>query len=391
MTSAYIHIPFCERICYYCDFNKVFLEGQPVENYVDLLLREIELAMRSSKVSNVETIYIGGGTPTSLSARQLERLLKGLRELLPFIEGNEFTIEANPGDLTVEMFSVIKEYGINRISLGVQTFDNELLQKIGRRHTAEDVGQTLEILQRENFQNISLDLIYALPDQTIESFQKTLKMALSFALPHYSLYSLILEDHTIFMNWMRDSKFALPDEDLAADMFETVLDYMHKYGLQQYEIANFAKPGFESKHNLRYWNNEHYFGFGSGAAGYLGNLRYKNHGPIQHYLNSLRKFELPIIKREELSLQNQMEEEMFLGLRKANGVSKRLFFEKFGVSFSEIYGEVSQQLIERGLLCDDGENISLSRKGMLVGNIVFEKFLLCQCNVTMSQNFKRHC
>jgi oxygen-independent coproporphyrinogen-3 oxidase len=376
VTSAYIHIPFCERICYYCDFNKVFLEGQSVESYVDLLLREIGLTIKSSKALNVETIYIGGGTPTSLSARQLERLLKGIRKLLPFIEGNEFTIEANPGGLTVEKLLVIKEYGVNRISLGVQTFDNGLLQKIGRRHTTEDVVQTFEILQRENFQNISLDLIYALPDQTIESFQETLKMALSFALSHYSLYSLILEDYTIFMNRMRDGKFVLPDEDLAADMFEMALDYMHKYGLQQYEISNFAKPGFESKHNLRYWNNEHYFGFGAGAAGYLGNLRYKNYGPIQHYLNSLRKFELPISKREELSLQNQMEEELFLGLRKVSGVSKRRFFEKFGVSFSKIYGEVSQQLVERGLLYDDGENISLSRKGMLVGNIVFEKFLL---------------
>jgi len=376
MASAYIHIPFCEHICYYCDFNKVFLKGQPIESYVDLLLREIELTMKSAKVQTIETIYIGGGTPTSLSAKQLEKLLKGIRILLSFVEGNEFTIEVNPGDVTAEKLSVIKEYGINRISLGVQTFDNELLRKIGRQHTAKDVIQTLDTLQRKGFENISLDLIYALPDQTIENFKETLKMALSFSLPHYSLYSLILEDHTIFMNRVKTDRLKLPNEDLAADMFEMAMYYMRESGLKQYEIANFATPGFESKHNLKYWNNEHYYGFGAGAAGYIGNLRYKNHGPIQHYLNSLKKLKLPIIERKNLSLQNQMEEEMFLGLRKTCGVSKQRFLKKFGISFEEIYGKVSKQLIKQGLLCDNGENIALSKQGILVGDIVFEKFLL---------------
>ncbi|MDR1473788.1 MAG: radical SAM family heme chaperone HemW [Lactobacillales bacterium] len=376
MTSAYIHIPFCKHICYYCDFNKVFLEDQPVESYIDLLLREIELTMKSSKTQTIETIYIGGGTPTSLSAKQLERLLKGIRNLLTFVEGNEFTIEANPGDLTAKKLSIIKEYGINRISLGVQTFDDELLRKIGRRHTAKDVVQTLDILQSKDFKNISLDLIYALPDQTIKSLKETLKIALTFALPHYSLYSLILEDHTIFMNQVKADKLKLPNEDFAADMFKVAMDYMRKSGLKQYEIANFATFGFESKHNLKYWNNEHYYGFGAGAAGYIDNLRYKNHGPIQHYLASLKRFKLPLVERKKLSLQNQIEEEMFLGLRKMCGVSKQHFLEKFGISFEKIYGKVSRQLVEQGLLCDNGENIALSKQGVLIGNIVFEKFLL---------------
>jgi oxygen-independent coproporphyrinogen-3 oxidase len=376
VPSAYIHIPFCENICYYCDFNKVFLEGQPVDSYVELLLREIELTMKSLKTSNIKTIYIGGGTPTSLNVQQLECLLKGLRKFLPFVEGNEFTIETNPLDLTKEKLSVIREYGVNRLSLGAQVFDDNLLRKIGRRHTIKDIVQTLEMLQGENFKNISLDLIYALPNQTMKSFKETLDMALSFTLPHYSLYPLILENHTIFVNRIKGSKLTLPNEDLAADMFELAVDYMYHYGLKQYEISNFAKPKFESQHNLRYWNNEHYFGFGAGAAGYIGNIRYKNHGPIQPFLASLKKFKLPIVKQEKLSLQNQMEEEMFLGLRKISGVSKQHFLEKFGISFSEIYGEISKKLIECGLLCDNGRYIALSKKGMLIGNIVFEKFLL---------------
>jgi oxygen-independent coproporphyrinogen-3 oxidase len=376
VPSAYIHIPFCEHICYYCDFNKVFLKGQPVDSYVDLLLREIELTMKSAKTSNIETIYIGGGTPTSLNTQQLEHLLKGIRRLLPLIVGKEFTIEANPLDLTKEKISVLKEYGVNRLSLGVQVFDDKLLRKIGRWHTTKDVIKTLKMLQNKNFKNISLDLLYALPHQTIASFKNTLEMALSFNLPHYSLYSLILEDHTIFMNHLRDGKLMIPEEDLAAEMFEIAVDYMRGNGLKQYEISNFAKPDFESQHNLRYWNNEHYFGFGAGAAGYIDNIRYKNHGPIQHFLDPLREFKLPIDKQTKLSLQNQMEEEMFLGLRKISGVSKQHFAKKFGVSFAEIYDEVSKQLIECGLLCDHGEYIALSKKGMMLGNIVFEKFLL---------------
>ncbi|MCZ2287171.1 radical SAM protein, partial [Enterococcus faecium] len=166
-VSAYIHIPFCEHICYYCDFNKVFLEGQPVDEYVEMLLNEMRLMLESHPTANLETLYVGGGTPTSLSAKQLDRLLSGAREILPFQNGNEFTVEANPGDLTREKLQVMKNYGVNRLSMGVQTFDNRLLKKIGRKHTAEDVYQTMQFLEAENFTNVSIDLIYALPGQTL--------------------------------------------------------------------------------------------------------------------------------------------------------------------------------------------------------------------------------
>ena len=374
--SAYIHIPFCEHICFYCDFNKVFLEGQPVDEYIQNLLKEIRLTKEQYPSKITETIYIGGGTPTSLSAKQLDVLLKGVRELLPIDAANEFTIEANPGDLTQEKLQVMKEYGVNRLSMGVQTFDNQLLKKIGRKHTAEDVYETMKFLEKEDFLNVSIDLIYALPGQTLEGFRDTLKRAIELDLPHYSLYSLILENKTMFMNWVRQGRLQLPDQDVEAQMFEETIIAMEKAGRHQYEVSNFALKGQESQHNLVYWNNDHYYGFGAGASGYLGHTRYKNHGPIQHYLKPLRDNQLPTLETEVLTMNNQMEEELFLGLRKKMGVSKTRFQEKFGVTLNQVYQETIPDLIQKGLLLEDKEYIQLSEQGLFVGNDVFEAFLI---------------
>ncbi|MCA5013465.1 MULTISPECIES: radical SAM family heme chaperone HemW [unclassified Enterococcus] len=374
--SAYIHIPFCEHICYYCDFNKVFLEGQPVDEYIQALLKEIDLTKSRFPSQEMETIYIGGGTPTSLSAKQLAVLLEGVRTLLPFNAKNEFTVEANPGDLTQEKLHVMKEYGVNRLSMGVQTFDNQLLKKIGRKHTAEDVYETMKFLEKENFSNVSIDLIYALPGQTLDGFRDTLKRAIELDLPHYSLYSLILENKTMFMNWVRQGRLQLPDQEVEAQMFEETIIAMEKGGRRQYEVSNFALPGKESQHNLVYWDNEHYYGFGAGASGYLGHTRYRNHGPIQHYLTPLRNGQLPVVESEKLTIHNQMEEQLFLGLRKKKGVSKQQFEEKFGVPIEQVYKEVIPQLIARGLLADQDEHLQLTEQGLFVGNDVFEAFLL---------------
>jgi len=375
-VSAYIHIPFCEHICYYCDFAKVFIEGQPVDEYIEYLAQEMRMMLEKRPVKTLETLYIGGGTPTSLSASQLDRLLSLTREILPFETGREFTVEANPGDLTKEKLDVLVKHGANRISLGVQTFDDKLLKKIGRKHTAKDVFQTIELLKSEGMHNISIDLIYALPGQSMESFRETLDIALGLDLPHYSLYSLILENKTLFMNWVRQGRIIIPNEDVQADMFDETIHRMNQNGLVQYEVSNFAKPGFESQHNLVYWNNDHYFGFGAGASGYLGDVRYRNHGPIQHYLKPLREEKFPVLEETHLSLNNQMEEQMFLGLRKMKGVSKAEFTERFGKSYEEVYGNISQKLVKNGLIKDENGFITLSEKGLFVGNKVFEEFLL---------------
>ncbi|MHC5267936.1 radical SAM family heme chaperone HemW [Enterococcus sp. LJL98] len=377
-TSAYIHIPFCEHICYYCDFNKVFLEGQPVDEYIESLLKEIQLTLAQSPTVASETIYIGGGTPTSLTAKQLDVLLTGVHRYLPTTTTREFTVEANPGDLTAEKLDVLKAHGVNRLSMGVQTFDDRLLKKIGRKHSVQDVYDTIKLLEKKQFDNISIDLIYALPGQTIESFRDTLHRALAFDLPHYSMYSLILENKTMFMNWVRQGRLELPNQEAETQMFEEAIEAMEKSGHHQYEVSNFAKPGKESLHNLVYWDNENYYGFGAGASGYLGKTRYKNYGPIQHYMNPLKEGRLPILETEKLSKKNQIEEELFLGLRKTEGISLSRFEAKFNEKLTSVYAAVLPELKAQGLAEVQGDFFRLTAKGLFVGNEVFEKFLLEQ-------------
>ncbi len=278
--SAYIHIPFCEHICHYCDFNKVFLEGQPVDEYLMRLGEEMKLSRQEGQL---DTIFVGGGTPTSLDARQLAYLCEKINEHLPF-SGGEFTFEANPGDLGEEKLKVLKDHGVNRLSFGVQSFNDELLKSIGRTHKSEDVYTSVKAAEKVGFENISIDLIYSLPKQTEEDFKDTLTKALDLGLPHYSAYSLIVEPKTVFYNLMRKGKLSLPSQEQEAAMYDVLIQTMERYGIHQYEISNFAKEGFESLHNLVYWDNEEYFGLGAGAHGYINGVRYSNHGPLKKYM-----------------------------------------------------------------------------------------------------------
>ncbi|MBP2101085.1 oxygen-independent coproporphyrinogen-3 oxidase [Enterococcus alcedinis] len=347
-----------------------------MDEYIESLLKEIRLTLEQYPTAISETIYIGGGTPTSLTAKQLDVLLTGVHRYLPTATTKEFTVEANPGDLTSEKLEVLKAHGVNRLSMGVQTFDDRLLKKIGRKHSAQDVYDTIKLLEKKQFDNVSIDLIYALPGQTLESFRDTLNQALAFDLPHYSMYSLILENKTMFMNWIRQGRLELPSQEIETQMFAEAMEAMEKSGHHQYEISNFARPGKESMHNLVYWNNENYFGFGAGASGYLGNQRYKNLGPIQHYMKPLKENQRPIVETEELTLQNQIEEEMFLGLRKLEGVSLANFKEKFKKELTEVYAKILPDLEAEGLAVVDEKRLRLTSKGLFVGNDVFEKFLL---------------
>ncbi|MDT2807042.1 radical SAM family heme chaperone HemW [Vagococcus lutrae] len=376
IKSAYLHIPFCEHICYYCDFNKVFIEGQPVDEYIDMLIREMSFLKEEVSAHPLSTMYIGGGTPTSLSAKQLEKLMIGIHEQLPLASGVEFTVEANPGDLTADKIAVLKNYGVNRLSMGVQSFDDRLLKKIGRKHTASDVFDTMRLLEKSGLNNVSIDLIYALPGQSLESFQDSLDKALSLDLPHYSLYSLILENQTVFYNLARQGRLHLPDEDEEGDMFDLAATFMEAHGRKQYEVSNFAIPGKESQHNLVYWNNEEYYGLGAGASGYLDGVRYRNFGPIQQYMQPLKEQKRPIRNEEILTEQARMEEELFLGLRKREGVSYALFYEKFNQSLDEVFGNVIEELVAEKLLVKDTQHIALTRRGLALGNNVFQRFLL---------------
>ena len=370
-SSAYVHIPFCTQICYYCDFSKVFIKNQPVDAYLEHLIQET----RSYEIGKLRTLYIGGGTPTALSAQQLAYLLTELPKVMDLSEVEEFTIEANPGDLDPDKIAVLKDSQVNRVSLGVQTFDNKMLKKIGRSHQEQDIYDNIRHLKQAGFDNISIDLIYALPGQTMDQVKENVAKAIDLDIPHMSLYSLILENHTVFMNRMRRGKLPLPKEELEAEMFEYIIEELEKAGFEHYEISNFSKPGFESRHNLVYWDNAEYYGLGAGASGYVDGIRYKNHGPIRHYIEAVEAGKARITE-EHLTLEEKMEEELFLGLRKKTGVSKARFEEKFGVSFDQRYGQVVASLTEQGLLVPDDKQVRMTKRGLFLGDTVAEKFIL---------------
>lgn len=370
-TSAYVHIPFCTQICYYCDFSKVFIKNQPVDAYLQALIREFE----SYDIKKLRTLYIGGGTPTSITAEQLEYLLTNLTKHLDLSVLEEFTIEANPGDLTEDKIEVLKNSAVNRVSLGVQTFNDKHLKQIGRSHNEAQIYLTIENLKKAGFHNISIDLIYALPGQTMEDVKENVAKAIALDIPHLSLYSLILEHHTVFMNKMRRGKLQLPQEDLEAEMFEYIISELEKNGFEHYEISNFTKPGFESRHNLMYWDNAEYYGVGAGASGYLNGVRYRNRGPIQHYLKAVSEGNARL-SEETLTKEEMTEEELFLGLRKKSGVSIARFEEKFGVSFEERYGQIVRELCNQGLLVPDDNVVRMTKKGLFLGDTVAERFIL---------------
>lgn len=370
-TSAYVHIPFCTQICYYCDFSKVFIKNQPVDSYLEHLIEEYD----SYDIKKLRTLYIGGGTPTALSAPQLAFLLEKLSDKLDLSYLEELTIEANPGDLDQEKIAVLKDSPVNRVSLGVQTFNDRMLKQIGRSHSEKDIYENIANLKKAGFDNISIDLIYALPKQTMEDVKINVAKAIALDIPHMSLYSLILENHTVFMNRMRRGKLPLPKEDLEAEMFEYIIAELEKAGFEHYEISNFSKPGFESRHNLMYWDNAEYYGIGAGASGYVNGVRYKNHGPIRHYLQAVEAGNARV-QEEALTLNEKMEEEMFLGLRKKSGVSKKRFEEKFGLSFEDQYGAVVAKLTEQGLLVPDRDIVRMTKQGLFLGDTVAEKFIL---------------
>ena len=370
-TSAYVHIPFCTQICYYCDFSKVFIKNQPVDSYLEHLLEEF----RSYDIQKLRTLYIGGGTPTALSASQLEVLLKGLTKNLDLSALEELTIEANPGDLDADKIAVLKHSAVNRVSLGVQTFDDKMLKKIGRSHLEKDIYENIDRLKLAGFDNISIDLIYALPGQTMEQVKENVAKAIGLDIPHMSLYSLILENHTVFMNRMRRGKLPLPKEELEAEMFEYIIAELERAGFEHYEISNFSKPDFESRHNLMYWDNAEYYGIGAGASGYVNGIRYKNHGPIRHYLSAVEEGNARITE-EHLSQKERMEEEMFLGLRKKSGVSMVRFEEKFGRSFDGLYGEIVRELVQQGLMQIENDRVRMTKRGLFLGDTVAERFIL---------------
>lgn len=355
----------------------MFIERQPVEQYLQYLEKEIVNTINKTPFQEMKTIFVGGGTPTALNMEQTKQLLDIInRRLRPFAPNCELTFEANPGDLPKEKLNLLQEGGVNRISFGVQTFRDELLGKIGRRHTREDAFVAIREAQEVGFTNINVDLIYALPGQTIEDVKETLEIAFTLGVQHFSAYSLIVEPKTVFYNLMNKGKLRLPGEDNEAKMYEIVMDEMKKHGYQQYEISNFSKEGYESRHNLTYWNNDEYYGFGAGAHSYVNGERIQNVGPLKQYFTKIDETGLPYLDVHTVTAQEKMEEELFLGLRKTAGVSKVEFSKKFGVEMNDIFAKQLHHNKEHELLQETNNHVCLTRKGKLLGNEVFQSFLV---------------
>ncbi|MGE6857438.1 radical SAM family heme chaperone HemW [Bacillus sp. FSL K6-2841] len=376
MKAAYIHIPFCEHICHYCDFNKFFIKTQPVDEYLAALEKEMQHTIEQKGEQELKTIFIGGGTPTSLTVSQLDELMNSIHRVLkPSKNLVEFAVEANPDELSLEKLHVLKEAGVNRLSFGVQTFEDDLLKKIGRVHQKKDVLTSFERARDVGFDNISLDLMFGLPHQEKHHVMNSLETAFSLGAEHYSVYSLIVEPKTVFYNLMQKGKLHLPPQEREAEMYELVMDEMERHGLHQYEISNYAKPGFESQHNLTYWSNEDYFGFGAGAHGYVDGIRNVNAGPVKHYLELIEQTGFPYKETHQVTKAEQIEEELFLGLRKIEGVKSADFQAKYGASPEALFPTVLEELAEKGLIVKNDIGIRLTRKGKLLGNEVFQAFL----------------
>ncbi|MBD8069209.1 radical SAM family heme chaperone HemW [Bacillus sp. PS06] len=376
VQAAYLHIPFCSQICHYCDFNKVFLQGQPVEEYLASMDTEMKNTVAAYPYSKLKTIFVGGGTPTVLNEHQLDFFLSSIHKHLgPIDDSIEFTFEANPGDLSIEKLKLMKDAGVNRLSFGVQTFNDQLLHAIGRTHRKADVFKSIDMAREAGFTNVSLDLIYALPKQTIADFQETLDIALTLGVEHFSAYSLIIEPKTVFYNRMRKGTLSLPSQENEATMYEILMDTMTSSNYKQYEISNFAKPGYESKHNLTYWNNEEYYGIGAGAHSYVNGKRIANAGPIKKYMTKIAETGLPYIDTNEVSINEMMEEELFLGLRKTAGVSKEHFHLKFKRELMDVFGEQITEQKSKGLLEETSDAVRLTHQGKFLGNEVFQAFI----------------
>lgn len=353
----------------------MFLKGQPVEQYLEMLKKEIHLTLQQSPTDILSTIYVGGGTPTSLNEKQLIDLCETISELPFHLDEVEYSFEANPGDLSLEKLRILKQAGVNRLSFGVQSFDEGLLKAIGRTHRPEDVLDSIEKAREAGFENITIDLMYGLPGQSKAQFKQSLEQALLLDLPHYSSYSLIVEPKTVFYNLMQKNKLHLPTQDVEAEMYEMLMEEMTRLGYVHYEISNFAKPGYESRHNTTYWNNDYYYGFGAGAHSYVNGERIANYGPLKKYMEPLQKNELPRMSVHAVPLHERMEEEMFLGLRKMKGVSLETFKQRFGQDCLDVFSEQIQLLRSRQLLIVKDGRIMLTQQGKLLGNEVFQSFI----------------
>ena len=380
--EIYIHIPFCVKKCAYCDFLSGPQDKETIERYVSRLLKEIQVHASKQKFTldyEVTTIFLGGGTPSVLEANQIQRIFEMLKNSFKISKDAEITIEANPGTVTVEKLEAYKQCGINRISFGLQSTNNEELKLLGRIHTYEEFLESYQLARACGFENINVDLISAIPKQTVASWEETLSTVIALNPEHISAYSLIVEEGTPFAKLYGEGcpgEHDLPREEEERVIYYRTEELLEKVGYHRYEISNYAKKGKECRHNLGYWERKDYLGIGLGAASLINNVRYKNTDDLLYYMEHSSDLSAIQENVEKLSLQEQMEEFMFLGLRKMEGVSVTEFKNTFGKTMEECYGEQIQKLKEQGLLEQKDGRLMLTRPGIDVSNYVFGEFVI---------------
>lgn len=360
MKNCYIHIPFCSKICSYCDFCKMFYNKKFVSDYLEALDREIYDVYRGEEL---ETIYVGGGTPSSLDISELKKLFSTL-EMLDRSKNLEFTIECNIENTDEEKIKLFSEVGINRISFGVESFNKKNLSLLERESSYEKVVELVKLCRKYGINNINVDLMYALPDEDIEVLKKDLEMIFSLDVEHISTYSLIIEDHTkLSINGIKNIS-----EDLDSEMYDVICNEMKNHGYSHYEISNFCKKGYESRHNLCYWNNKSYYGFGLGASGYIDNRRYSNTRSLNEYIDGNI-----ILEEDYLTDDDIMEYEVILNLRKKEGISLNDFYSKYEVNFSDVFDY--KYLVEKKLLILENNHLYIPEDKWYISNEIIVKLL----------------
>lgn len=376
MPALFVYIPYCPSICTYCDFNVYARREGEFDAYVDAVMREIEMtAARVPTPRIARSLALGGGTPSILSAGQLRRIVAAVRGHFEAAPDAEWSLEANPGTVDLDKLRALREMGFARLSLGVQTFDDHRLEQFNRKHTVAQSYEAFELARRAGFENINLDLIYGLPDQTVTDWRATLERALAFGSEHLSLYGLQVEERTVLQKQIAAGKFSQPDSEVAAEMYEVAVEVLGGAGYAHYEISNFAKAGFESAHNKTYWLNESYLGFGAGAHSSWQGERYENVRSPREYLRRISAGGLPIASRETIALPMQMAETVFLGLRLSEGVAWARFQARFGEDARVVYREPIAFLEKNGMLMTNAERMWLTEQGMLLSNQLLWRFL----------------
>lgn len=379
MFGLYIHFPFCVKKCNYCDFlSGPITSEDTVEEY--LLALEEELTIYHNLLEDkgnleLRTIYLGGGTPTTLEAHQLVRVLEKCRDLFAWAPQLEATIEANPGTVDLNKLVQLKKAGINRISFGVQSFDQYLLKSMGRIHSPQEARESIAMAKTAGFENISIDLMYGLPDQTLSQWDNTLREALELGVQHISVYGLQVEKGTVWGNLQAEGKLSLPEEELTLAMRKLCNELLSQAGFKRYEISNYALPGYESRHNTGYWLGKPYLGLGLGASSDFWHRRFVNTFDLKHYIALLKRGQLPIVEEELLTYRQRMGEMIFLGLRLMDGVDLELFGERFGVRAEVIYSKEIEKLRKMGLIRVTQKHLQLTPKALPIANYVFTFFV----------------